>query len=134
VRRCSNGAHNCQTATMVRASHLSAALLPVLLLLLGCAQAAPTVRTDNSPICNTVFPQCQAKCKQGQDYMFVCSAGNGPQGGPYILCQCVAPAMPVGPRAQGELGYIAAVLVRPNIISGVLTQQDCRQLSWLQTS
>lgn len=37
--------------------------------------------------------------------MFVCSAGNGPQGGPYVLCQCVAPAMPVGPKAQGELDF-----------------------------
>jgi hypothetical protein len=92
------------TAEMARVTvmRISAALLPVLLLL-GSAQAAPTVRSDNSPICNSVFPQCQAKCKQGQDYMFVCSAGNGPQGGPYILCQCVAPAMPVGPKAQGEL-------------------------------
>lgn len=78
---------------------ISAALLPVLLLL-GSAHAAPTVRTDSSPICNSVFPACQAKCPRGQDYMFVCSAGNGPQGGPYVLCQCVAPAMPVGPKAQ----------------------------------
>jgi hypothetical protein len=64
--------------------------------------AASIVRSDNSPICNSILPRCQAKCPNGQDFMYVCSAGNGPNGGPYILCQCVAPALPVGPPQQGE--------------------------------
>eukprot|EP00882_Tetradesmus_deserticola_P014960 GHRQ01015918.1.p1 GENE.GHRQ01015918.1~~GHRQ01015918.1.p1 ORF type:complete len:256 (+),score=75.43 GHRQ01015918.1:280-1047(+) len=104
------------------APRLCAALLPaLLLLLLGAAEAAPTIRTDNSPVCNQIFPQCQAKCKQGLDFMFVCSAGNGPNGGPYILCQCVAPALPVGPKAQ------AASLVLANWPGS----KACNDKTWL---
>lgn len=79
----------------------TAALLALLsAMLLGRAFAASVSRTDNSPVCNSYAPACEAQCRQGQEYMFVCSAGNGPNGGPYVLCQCVAPAMPVGPPQQ----------------------------------
>lgn len=63
--------------------------------------SAQIVRSDNSPVCNTYLPQCEAKCKRGEAYIFVCSAGNGPQGGPYIICRCAAPFIP-NPPAQGE--------------------------------
>eukprot|EP00882_Tetradesmus_deserticola_P031330 GHRQ01035427.1.p1 GENE.GHRQ01035427.1~~GHRQ01035427.1.p1 ORF type:complete len:143 (+),score=32.82 GHRQ01035427.1:343-771(+) len=113
------------------APRLCAALLPaLLLLLLGAAEAAPTIRTDNSPVCNQIFPQCQAKCKQGLDFMFVCSAGNGPNGGPYILCQCVAPALPVGPKAQGEHHMLDTACLAQQAVAK-LGQQSHEHLRWL---
>lgn len=66
------------------------------------AAEAQIVRSDNSPVCNTYLPQCEAKCKRGEAYIFVCSAGNGPQGGPYIICRCAAPFTPVGPPQQSK--------------------------------
>ncbi|KAF8065917.1 hypothetical protein HT031_002978 [Scenedesmus sp. PABB004] len=85
---------------MARAALVPGAVAALLLALLARAGAESTMRTDSSPICQSVLPQCEAKCRQGQEYMFVCSAGNGPNGGPYMLCQCVAPALPVGPPSQ----------------------------------
>jgi hypothetical protein len=67
------------------------------------AAAAPVVRHDNSPICVTTFPACQAKCR-GQEYFFMCSAGSGPEGGPYVICRCAVPAAPVGGPVQSEWG------------------------------
>jgi hypothetical protein len=66
------------------------------------ALQAQVVRTDMSPVCNSFMPQCEAKCKRGETFIYVCSAGNGPRGGPYIICRCAAPKLPVGPPQQGE--------------------------------
>lgn len=78
-------------------------LLVCLCVALFCSSAAAQIiRSDNSPVCNTYLPQCEAKCKRGEAYIFVCSAGNGPQGGPYIICRCAAPFTPVGPPQQSK--------------------------------
>jgi hypothetical protein len=75
----------------------------VALLSFACTPAhAQVIRSDNSPVCNTYLPQCEAKCKRGEAYIFVCSAGNGPRGGPYLICRCAAPKLPVGPAQQSE--------------------------------
>ncbi len=70
--------------------------LPHLLLglLLGTAVNAAVVDWDNSPICRTNLPACQASCKAPMDYLFVCSAGSGPGGGPSVKCNCVTSAEP----------------------------------------
>lgn len=91
----------CHPCTGSMTPSCTAILLGALLLSgVSAVTAVPIIRTDSSPICNSVYPQCQAQCRQGEDYFFICSAGNGPNGGPYMICRCTAPAMPVGPPSQ----------------------------------
>ncbi|KAI8472935.1 MAG: hypothetical protein J3K34DRAFT_412335 [Monoraphidium minutum] len=70
-----------------------------LVALLAHTAAATVVRHDNSAVCVSVLPACEAKCK-GQEYFFICAAGNGPMGTPYIICRCAQPAAPVGGPQQ----------------------------------
>lgn len=73
-----------------------------LALLLLHTVGAVVISHDNSAVCQSIVPQCEAKCK-GQDYIFVCAAGNGPMGTPYVICRCANPAPPVGGPQQSEL-------------------------------
>lgn len=91
-------------AVMARAHVLGSLALALLI----SSAAAQIVRSDNSPVCNTYFPQCEAKCKRGEAFIFVCSAGNGPQGGPYIICRCAAPLMANPPQQSESNGFQTA--------------------------
>ncbi|KIZ06657.1 hypothetical protein MNEG_1290 [Monoraphidium neglectum] len=71
----------------------------VLALLLAHGAAAAVIQQDNSAVCVSVMPACEAKCK-GQQYFFICAAGNGPMGTPYIICRCAQPAPAVGGPQQ----------------------------------
>ena len=51
---------------------------------------------DNSPPCVAALPMCQQKCQPPTDFIFVCSAGGGLNGGPRIKCDCVTPQQPPG--------------------------------------
>jgi hypothetical protein len=73
----------------------------VLALLLAHGAAAAVIQQDNSAVCVSVMPACEAKCK-GQQYFFICAAGNGPMGTPYIICRCAQPAPAVGGPQQSE--------------------------------
>jgi hypothetical protein len=90
----------------MRSASLAALRACAALLLLRGACAA-VVRHDNSPVCVSSLPLCDSKCR-GQDYFFICSAGSGPDGGPYMVCRCAAPAPPLGPQQQGEQGARAS--------------------------
>jgi hypothetical protein len=87
------------------------------LMLLHSASAV-VVRHDNSPVCVANLPLCDAKCK-GQDYFFICSAGSGPDGGPYVVCRCAAPALPVGGNQQGERARWRPGPVQPRQPAGI---------------
>ena len=75
----------------------AAALLPLLLLLRPAAAAV--VQHDNSKVCVSTLPACDAKCR-GQDYFYICASGNGPLGTPYVICRCAQPAPAVGGPQQ----------------------------------
>lgn len=70
-------------------------------LLQGAAAQGNVIKHDNSPVCTTVLPACEAKC-QGQLFFFICAAGNGPMGSPYVICRCAKPAPAVGGPQQSE--------------------------------
>lgn len=74
--------------------------LGVIMLMLQSASAA-VISQDNSPVCESVEPACEAKCR-GQEYFFICAAGSGPLGTPYVICRCANPAPPVGGPQQSE--------------------------------
>jgi hypothetical protein len=85
--------------SMARAAALAARV--ALALLLAHSAAAAVVQQDNSAVCQSVMPACEAKCQGGQ-YFFICAAGNGPMGTPYIICRCAQPAPPIGGAQQSE--------------------------------
>jgi hypothetical protein len=78
----------------------AAAAAALLLLLLAPAPAAGAViQHDNSKVCVSTLPACNAKCG-GRDYFYICASGNGPLGSPYIICRCAQPAPAVGGPQQ----------------------------------
>lgn len=94
------------------------ALLGCLGLLFCYSVVEAVVSWDNSPVCVQSLPRCEAQCPaaSGKDYIFVCAAGSGPNGGPYVVCQCVAPAAPNPPQQQGKSPLCIVVQCQPEQI------------------
>jgi hypothetical protein len=84
---------------------LTAALALTAALMASTAQAG-VIDYDMSPVCQAFLPKCQAQCKAPADFIFVCSAGSGPNGGPLVKCDCLQPAQPAGGN-QSEQGAAA---------------------------